>query len=197
LQLKIMDLFQQNLRLEMVRPELAGLPEWPLPPGYSLRWFQPGDAAHWLRIHHDADPFTEITPDLFTRQFGDDLSVLHDYQCYIEDGAGRVVGTGTAWSANDWPEGACGRVFWPAVLRQYQGRGLGKSLLSVVCHRLQDLGYKQACVYTSTGRLPAVSLYLRLGFQPVKRNETDREIWDRVMVALKARGQEKEAAAAA
>ena len=92
-----MDLFRQNLRLDLVRPDLNGLPEAPLPPGFSFRWFRRGDAAHWLLIHHDADPFNDITPDLFTRQFGVDLSRLEDRQLFVQDDIGRVVGTATAW----------------------------------------------------------------------------------------------------
>jgi GNAT superfamily N-acetyltransferase len=192
-----MDLFRQNLRLELARSDLKGLPESPLPKGYSLRWFRSGDAAHWLRIHHDADPFNEIRPELFNRQFGCDLERLSNCQCYLEDAAGRVVGTGTAWSASERQDGRWGRIFWLAILRHYQGRGLGKPLLAVVCNRLLELGYDHACVVTSTGRLPAVSLYLQFGFQPEIHTDEDRAIWDRVFTALRDAGRLKEPAAAA
>jgi GNAT superfamily N-acetyltransferase len=192
-----MDLFRQNLRLDLVRPDLNGLPEASLPSGYSLRWFRSGDAAHWLRIQRDADPFNEITPELFNRQFGCDLKRLSDCQCYLQDGVGRVVGTGTAWSADDRLEGRCGRVFWLAILRQYQGRGLGKPLISAVCNRLRELGYDRACVITGTGRLPAVGLYLQFGFQPDMQTDEQRSIWDLVFKALRDAGRLKESAAAA
>lgn len=192
-----MDLFRQNLGLELARPDLKGLPECPLPAGYSIRWFQSGDAAHWLRIHHDADPFNEVTPELFNRQFGCDLARLAGCQCYLQDVMGRVVGTGTAWTAGERPGGRWGRVYWLAILRQYQGRGLGKPLLAAVCNRLRELGHDRACVVTSTGRLPAVSLYLQFGFQPEMRSDADRAIWDRVYGALRESGRLKEPAAAA
>jgi GNAT superfamily N-acetyltransferase len=190
-----MDLIRQNLRLELARPDLDGLPECPLPPGFSLRWFQSGDAAHWLRIHHDADPFNEIRPELFTRQFQSDFKRLSNCQCYLQDDVGRVVGTGTAWS-EERPEGSWGRVYWLAILRQYQGRGLGKPLLKAVCNRLLELGHKRAFVATSTGRLPAVGLYLQFGFQPQAHTAEDRVIWDRMFDALRKAGRLKEAAAA-
>ena len=192
-----MDLFSQNLRLEMVRPDFRGIPECPLPPGYTLRWFQSGDAAHWLRIHHDAEPFHEITPEVFNREFGCDLERLSHSQCYLQDAARRVVGTGTAWSAAQRPAGSWGRVFWLAVLRSYQGKGLGKPLLAAVCNRLQEQGHQHACVFTSTGRLPAVNLYLNFGFQPQIRTESDRAVWDRVFEALRESGRLREPAAAA
>ena len=192
-----MDLFRQNLRLDLVRPDLNGLPEAPLPAGYSLRWFRSGDAVHWLRIHRDADPFNEITPELFNRQFGCDLKRLSECQCYLQDGLGRVVGTGTAWSADEQLEGRCGRVFWLAILRQYQGRGLGKPLIGAVCNRLRELGYDRACVITGTGRLPAVGLYLQYGFQPEIQTDDQRAIWELVFQALRESGRLKESAAAA
>ena len=56
----------------MVRANLDNVPEFTLPAGFTLRWYEPGDEAHWLRIHLAADPFNEITPELFRKQFGVD-----------------------------------------------------------------------------------------------------------------------------
>ena len=56
----------------MVRANLDIVPEFALPAGFTLRWYEPGDEAHWLRIHLAADPFNEITPELFRKQFGVD-----------------------------------------------------------------------------------------------------------------------------
>jgi GNAT superfamily N-acetyltransferase len=183
-----MDLFQQNLRLNLVRPDLNALPVASLPPGYSWRWFQPGDAAHWLHIHHDADPLNDITPDLFTRQFGVDFAQLSGRQLFVADAIGRVVGTGTAWPETVCGKDACGRVAWLAVLRQFQGRGLGKSLLAATCARLREFGCAHACVVTSTGRLRAVNLYLQFGFRPELHTAEDQAVWDQVFSALQTRG---------
>jgi len=54
----------------MVRANLDNVPEFMLPAGFTLRRYEPGDEAHWLRIHLAADPFNEITPELFRKQFG-------------------------------------------------------------------------------------------------------------------------------
>ncbi len=190
-----MDLFQQNLRLNLVRPDLNGLPEAPLPPGYSWRWFRPGDAAHWLHIHHDADPFNDISPELFTRQFGVDFAQLASRQLFVSDAIGRVVGTGTAWPETVCGKNACGRVSWLAVVRHFQGHGLGKSLLAASCARLREFGCAHVCVVTSTGRLAAVNLYLQFGFQPEMHTAEDHVIWDQVFAALKTRGHWHHAAA--
>ena len=56
----------------MARANLDNVPEFTLPAGFTLRWYEPGDEAHWLRIHLAADPFNQITPELFREQFGVD-----------------------------------------------------------------------------------------------------------------------------
>jgi len=191
-----MDLLRKNLSLTLVRPHLNDLPAAALPPDYSWRWFRFGDAAHWLHIHHDADPFNDICPELFPRQFGMDFKHLANRQLYVQDPIGRVVGTCTAWADETRPDGPCGRVYWLAVLRQFQGLGLGKAILAATCTRLRELGYSRACVVTSTGRLPAVNLYLQFGFQPEMHTAEDRLCWDHVFSVLKTCGHRHEVAAA-
>jgi mycothiol synthase len=184
-----MELIRQNLRLELARPELSDLPEIPVPAGYSLRWFQPGDAVHWLRIHHDAEPFDEITPEVFLREFGTDFRALAQRQCFLVDPVGRVIGTGTAWDTRDEAGEPWGRVFWLALLRAHQGRGLGRPLVNAVLRRLRDLGHTRARVFTSTGRPAAVNLYLKSGFHPVIRNQTDRKHWQGMLDYLRREGR--------
>ncbi len=183
-----MELIRQNFQLELARPNLVGVlgPQWPA--GYSLRWFRPGDVCHWLRIHHDAEPFDEITPEVYLRRFGCDFARLAECQCYVQDSLGRVVGTGTAWDMQDEAGGTWGRVFSLAIMRQHQGRGLGKPLLAAICERLNQLGYTRARVATSTGRPAAVNLYLKFGFQPVIRSDGERECWTGMFEVLRQAG---------
>lgn len=183
-----MELIRQNFQLELARPNLGGVPESQWPAGYSLRWFRPGDVCHWLRIHHDAEPFDEITPEVYLRRFGCDFARLAECQCYVEDSLGRVVGTGTAWAMQDETGGTWGRVFSLAILRQHQGRGLGRPLLASICARLNQLGHSRARVTTSTGRPAAVNLYLRFGFQPVIRNPAEQDLWNLMLDVLHQTG---------
>jgi GNAT superfamily N-acetyltransferase len=184
-----MELVEQNLPLELTRSDLQSLPEPVWPPGYSVRWFRPGDACHWLRIHHDAEPFDEITPDVFLREFGHDFDRLAKCQCFVQDPNGRVIGTGTAWEVGDQMDERWGRVFWLAILRQHQGRGLGKPLLAAICRRLAELGHHRARVATSTGRVAAVNLYLRFGFRPVIRTAAEHDHWEQMLNILGQTGR--------
>ncbi|MCX8091903.1 MAG: GNAT family N-acetyltransferase [Verrucomicrobiae bacterium] len=174
-----------NLRVVMIRRTLENLPDAPLPPGFSLRWYAPGDEAHWLRIHLAADQLNVITPELFREQFGTDLARLAQRQCYAVAPGGEVVGTCTAWF-NDAFEGGCwGRVHWLAVQPEYQGRGLGRALFGAACRRLRDLGHTRAYLTTSSARLPAIALYLQFGFEPKIQDANEAAVWQDILARLK------------
>lgn len=192
---------QANLPVKMIRASLDGLPEFVLPDGFSLRWFLPGDEAHWRRIHLAAERLIEITPELFGKQFGVRegrglqsasarehpggmnfaLRDLRERQCYLLEPRGEIVGTGTAWFDDDFEGVRWGRVHWLAILPGFQGRGLGRGLMTAICRRLRELGHKRAYLHTSTTRIPAIKLYLRFGFEPEFRNPKEEAAWRKVL----------------
>lgn len=173
----------------MWRDHLDDVPEFPLPAGFSLRWYEAGDEAHWLRIHRAADPYNEITPELFRQQFGHDERPWRERQCYLCAPGSEIIGTGTAWFNDDFEGERWGRVHWLAILPGFQGRGLSRPLLSAICRRLRDLGHERAYLSTSTARLPAISLYLKFGFAPLMRGEWDETVWKPVLAALAGRSR--------
>src|SRR5213595_1592390 len=88
---------EQPTRVIMVRRDLEEIPEFGLPAGFSVRWYQPGDEENWFRIQSAADRFNEITRELFEQQFGTDQALLSQRQCYVVDARGMGIGTGSAW----------------------------------------------------------------------------------------------------
>jgi len=164
----------------MTRANLDNLPEFALPSGFVLRWYRPGDEAHWLRIHLFADHFNTITPELFQKLFGSDEQNLRDRQCYLLAPTGQVIGTGTAWFNDNFEGARWGRVHWVAIVPEFQGQGLGKCLLSAVCRQLRELGHERAYLSTSTARVPAIRLYWKFGFEPMIRNAEEEALWREV-----------------
>ena len=152
----------------MVRERLERFPEFPLPAGFSIRWYQAGDEEVWLQIHRSAERLQSVTPELFGQQFGSDAALLSERQCYLVATGGEAIGTATAWFNDDFEGARFGRVHWVAVTPDYQGRGLARPLLTAVCRRLQDLGHDRAYLTTSAARVAAIKLYRRFGF--VERN---------------------------
>ena len=169
----------------MTRANLDNSPEFEPPSGFSLRWYQPDDEAHWLRIHLAADHLNEITPELFQRQFGSDEKLLRERQCYLSDPHGDVIGTGTAWFNNNFDGARWGRVHWVAIIPEFQGRGLGKALMTAICRRLPELGHQRAYLTTSTARVPAIKLYLKFGFEPLIRSVEDESLWRELVLLAK------------
>ncbi len=184
-----MDVTGRNIRITMVRESLDGIPEFALPAAYALRWYQPGDERLWLSIQAPADHYNAITPELFTRQFGTDRALLEQRQCYLLNEGGRGIGTATAWFNDDFNGRRYGRVHWVAILPQYQGYGLAKPLMTLVCRRLRDLGHDRAYLTTSTARIAAINLYFHFGFVPMICTTDDAAVWRRVQERLDELGE--------
>ncbi len=164
----------------MVRQDLADIPEYSLPANYRVRWYECGDEDIWQSIQTRADRYNKITPDLFRSAFGDDPQLLTERQCYIVDPSGAEVGTGTAWfNPNVFGE-SHGRVHWVAIVPENQGIGLAKPLMSILCHRLKEVGHKQAYLSTLNKRIRAIALYAMFGFCPVIANDKDLDVWREV-----------------
>jgi GNAT superfamily N-acetyltransferase len=165
----------------MIRETLEDLPNFELPASYTLRWYQSGDEANWVAIHNAADPSNHYSLEKFAREFEADRALLSSQQAYLCDGDGLPVGTATAWSYQVG-QTEFGLVHWVAVHPTSQGRGLAKPLLSLICNRLHELGHRHAYLNTSTGRIPAIALYLKFGFVPHSRGDdmAARRAWRQV-----------------
>ncbi len=150
--------------LTMVREDLENIPLYPLPAGYSFRWYQAGDEEHWIALQAPFYAPGAINLDLFRAQFGCAAGLLAERQCYLLNQAGDAIGTATAWIYDGFRGPEYGRIHWVVVAQPYQGQGLSRSLLGLACQRLRELGHTKAYLTTSWLRLVAVNLYRRFGF---------------------------------
>jgi len=174
-----MDVIRDYIDVRMIRENLDDIPECPLPTGYSMRWYRPGDKDVWLRIQSLADRYNKMTPSLFEAEFGTDEKVLAERQCFLFYGDSNAVGTASAWFG-DYDGHSLGRIHWVAIVPEYQGRGLAGPLLAAVCSRLKSLGHNKTYLTTQTCRIPAINLYAKFGFAPVIRSHRDGEIWKKL-----------------
>lgn len=179
-----MDIKKQNLSVYMHRPDLANVPVYALPPGYSAHWYESGDVKHWVSIHERAERYAEVTEQVHEENFGSDFDTLHQRQCFLLDQHTNPIATATAWSDDEYDGCISGRVHWVAVVPEHQGRGLSKSLLSIVLGRMVELGDNRAYLRTSTARLPAVNLYAGFGFLPALRTSDDYAAWEQLSPLL-------------
>ena len=175
----------QNSDISMIRENLDNILDFSLPGQYSSRWFQPGDEKHWLDIHYSAEKYVTITPELYLQEFGSDMEMLSQRQCYIFAPDGRAIATASAWFGDDHYGSDCGRLHWAAMIPKYQGRGLAKPLLTLVCNRLRELGHRKAYLTTAVERIAAINLYRKFGFVPEIKSSEDYNKWCTLQDKLK------------
>jgi GNAT superfamily N-acetyltransferase len=156
-----------------------------LPSGYRMRFYLEGDRAVWLRIQ-DHDPYFVPTAATFAASLPGDDALLAERVMFLANPAGEDVGTVTAWSNNNLTGREIGQIHWVALVPEVRGRGLAKPMVSAACALLYRRGYREACLETNTRRLPALNLYLALGFRPFVRSETERQAWRSVAPQLRS-----------
>lgn len=74
-------------------------------------------------------------------------------------------------SSEDYPFG--GRIDWLATNPDHRNKGLGSVCASAATQRLLEAGYTNIWVTTDDFRLGAIKIFLGIGFQPVKKNNTE------------------------
>lgn len=179
-----MDPLREYLNVKMIRENLDGIPEYNLPAGYSIRWYQVGYEEHWQKVQSLADKYNRVTPDLFQEQFGTNIQLLTERQCFLCDGKDNIIGTASAWLDNP-DKKSLGRIHWLAIVPHQQGKGLAKPLLTIICKRLKELGHSKTYLTTQTLRIPAINLYAKFGFVPVIDSNSDRGIWEKLQKHIK------------
>jgi GNAT superfamily N-acetyltransferase len=153
----------------MARPDLDDVPQVPLPSGYAVRTYRPGDELLWTRLQRAAEPFFEIADDLFEKEYGKLRDVLPQRMWFVEDAQGTVAASISAWWERPPTEPADpanrARIHWVVVHPDHQGRGLAKPMMTVAMNFMAR-HHAAAMLGTSSGRPWAVKVYLDFGFLP-------------------------------
>lgn len=160
---------------ELVRPNLDGIPELPLPDGFEVRSIDPTDEAA-LRRSFDADAeafrdhWGEVdTSDAAWRRFVESPDIRPDlWQVAFDRETGEIAGQILNFLA---PDDAGRTVGWTesiSVRRPYRRRGLARSLLAASLRRVRAAGADYAALGVDTeNENRALQLYESLGFRVV------------------------------
>ena len=174
----------KNYSVRMIREHMENIPQFPIPEGFAIRNYRPGEGHIWTRIQRAAEPYINIDDGLFMRQFKRDLLAMEDRSFFLTTDAGEEIGTITAWWQPDMDGKNWGQIHWVAIHPDYQGRGLSKPMMSVAMTRLKQ-SHECCFLDTSTGRIPAIKIYLDFGFTPhLSRQNNSREAWTEVASVL-------------
>ena len=160
----------QRYSLVLRRPhqETGGVP---LPPGFTIRQFDwQKDMQDWCDVRNSAFKvllgFTELKPENMPQEypqsdfFAEGMLMLYDGE--------KPVGTvqaATDTGENGEPEAW---IYSLAVRPEYQGRGLGRSLLCAAIDAGYQHGLLATCLCVNAENDRAAALYLGEGFQKVQ-----------------------------
>lgn len=168
----------ERSKLVMKKDTLADLPQLDIPEGYSLRSFQSGDVTEWEHVIRIS----------FAREiaFGDKIGFQPPFLpekilflCY----QGLAVATAVAWEKED-RDIDCGYLHMVGALPGHSGKGLGYTIALAALHRMRDEGKQAALLETDDFRLPAIEIYLRLGFVPLSMEDGHSGRWEKVFNEL-------------
>ena len=169
----------KRIPLKMKRTSLLQIPNFELPEGYSIRFFENGEEHIWAKVETAVDEFTTEAAALehFEKEFGQFRDEMKERCLFLETNEAEVIGTTTAWYGKlEGEESVRGRIHWVGVIPEYQGKKLSKPLLTKAMQVLADY-HDSAYLTSQTTSYQAVNMYLNFGFEPYVTNETDIEAW--------------------
>ncbi len=175
----------RNIRMD--RPDLAGLPpQTPLPAGFRYVPYDESLQPRWVDLLNQAFPESgPFTPESWREQTTGKPQFRPEWVGLVERERDRqLCATAFAW-IDQAEERELGRVHWVAALKDVRGLGLGRAVTLFVLHTLAREGFRRVMLDTQAFRIPAIALYLSLGFQPTPANAEEAEIWRAVLAQLK------------
>jgi predicted dehydrogenase/GNAT superfamily N-acetyltransferase len=171
-------------QLQMVWPEdLAGSPPaWSLPSGYEMRQYRDLDFEGYVALMAKAGFVgwtAERLRDTLVRALPDGFFVVEHAP------TGRIVATTMALHhpmPDLHPYG--GELGWVAGDPEHAGKGMGSAVCAAATARLLRGGYRRVYLRTDDFRLPAVRIYLKLGYRPLLHAAGMEERWRAVCERL-------------
>jgi len=169
--------------VNMVRPHLRDIPYIPFPDGFGIRPMRTDEGALWLDIERDAEDWLKMEDDAFVSEYGHNQHAVQ-WRSFIATGPkGIGVGIISSWLYTFHGQ-KYGLIHWVAVRPAYQGKGLGKAMVSFALHKLAQW-HDKALLGTQTARIPAIKLYLDFGFVPYLKSPGAADSWKKVRAGLK------------
>ena len=166
-------------QLIMRRPHLRQVPAAVAPAGYELRHFRPGDEAGWNALMDLAFERRPGQSD-FAREMADDDPYRPERVKLLLDASGAIVATASCWVLPRYGDDAA-VLHWVARHPGHRGRGLGRLVSLAVLHQAVEEGRGRAFLQTDDFRVPALRIYLRMGFEPVITHRSHPGRWRRIL----------------
>lgn len=142
-----------------------------IPAGFHIRTCRKDELDIWKAIHFDTEAaareFKPFMDEYFEKVYAPEADKFWDNCMFICNDADEPVGTCFAWTAY----GKVTTIHWYKIRREYEGRGLGRALLSHVMRSLNADEYP-VFLHTHPACCRAMKLYADFGFSLI----TDPEV---------------------
>ena len=166
-------------QLHMLWPEspLRSPPPFTPPDGLQLRTYRRGDEPALVYLMGRAG-FAGWGAARVTECMG--RALPDGYFVVAETDTNRIVAA-TLAAHNPSPlHPSGGELCWVAADPDYRRRGLGYAVCAAATCRLLRAGYRRIYLKTDDFRLPAINLYLRLGYVPFLFEESMAARWEKI-----------------
>lgn len=170
-------------QLHMVWPEdqWNRLPPIQLPSEYELRLYRHGDEADYLTLMHRAG-FQDWTPDMVTTWV--DKPLPNGLFFVVHAPSQQIVATAMATHNPTALHPNGGELGWVAGDPDHAGKRLGAAVCWAVMRRYREAGYGHVYLKTDDWRLPAIKVYLKMGFAPLMHEPDMEERWRAICARL-------------
>jgi len=160
------------------------IPDIEPPSGYTIKTFTQGNENIWCELINKTIGGTLNKKD-FEEKFKSKKQFDPEgvFFLYYEN---KPCGTVTAWKEDK----NSGQLHFLGVLPQHSGKNLGYILCVEALKYFQKNRINQVFLTTDDFRLPAISVYLKLGFKPVIYEPNHIRRWGKIFAHLNIRKQQ-------
>ncbi len=152
-----------------------------LPAGYALRTYQPGDEPQFYEVMKMAG-FGDWDDEKLSPWL---RKILPDgWFLIVHQPANRIVATTMVLHNPRDLHPFGGEMGWVAADPSHSGKGLGMAVCAAATARLVQGGYRSIYLLTDDFRLPALKIYLKLGWIPFLFEEGMPGRWEQVCSQL-------------
>lgn len=134
-----------------------------LPDRYSIRSCRPDELDLWKTMPFDdadlAKEYESFMSDYFTTTYGGKEELFFAKTLFVCDRQDKPIATCLSWKAyNEF-----NTIQWFKVLKEYEGQGIGRALLSIIMQKLELRDYP-VYLHTQPSSFRAIKLYSDFGF---------------------------------
>lgn len=157
------------------------VPELTIPEGFGIRTYREGDARGWIEVCSDGLGTGGWTEEDFRKSMLEMRGILPEGIFFIVNDKDSIVATATGVLKSN-PD--VGYLHMVSVHPGYRGKGLAKPVNAAVLRYLSVKGRKYITLDTDDFRIPAIKVYLSLGFRPILHEADMAERWSRILKVI-------------